>query len=47
MPKGILDDYLKALDINSKNSLKAKLNWILDQRKQKRFVFLSSKISNF
>lgn len=46
MPKGILADYLKALDINSKNSFKAKLNWILDQRKQKRF-FLSSKISNF
>lgn len=47
MPKGISADYLKALDINSKNSFKAaKLNWILDQRKQKRF-FLSSKISNF
>lgn len=47
MPKGIIADYLKALDINSLNSFKAKLNWILDQKKQKRFVFLSSKISNF
>lgn len=47
MPKGILADYLKALEINSKNSFKAKLSWSLDQRKQKRFVFLSSKISNF